>query len=270
MSKRVLVVESYPSDFDEHWNSSEYGLGVQLEAINVDGREATVERVYSAADLLEVASEVKKSKFLPARALVFQSTFGTDINVNSVTQRRTQIEQPADYEEGLDPIWALRGNNDTPLALHARLIGSRLIRKAVPDVRFWPGFDIDTEDPSLSDIFHVIDDVGGVGVAYGPIYGGYLARINKHLSIADQPFMSLVDGMGGVLGTRQKRIEGTDVYASWVPETIPPIDFEYRGIVAHNMACRIGIVARLIKGEYPGATDRDTILEIPREQEVTV
>ena len=82
MSKRVLVVESYQGDFDEHWNSPEYGLGVQLEAIGVDGREAPVERIHSAADLLEVAAEVKKSKFLPASALVLQRTFGRDINVN--------------------------------------------------------------------------------------------------------------------------------------------------------------------------------------------
>lgn len=256
MSNRILVVEASPREF-EQWTNPEYGVGAQLEALGEDGSKVVIERIGTAADLFEVASEVKNGEHLPARALVLAGVYGSDLARNPIDAfwLRDMIEGPADYDEEHDPIWVHRGDENRSLSPYGRLIGSRLAQRALPEVRFWP-FDEEYENyDNLTDLFHW--EYAGMGYdELRPTYGGFLARVNKHLALTGQDFMSLVDTVGNKPYDRSEVIEGADIDLRFVIGVEPLVDAtaEARSRVEYRLVRQIGVVAKLLKGDYPDAT----------------
>lgn len=270
MSNRVLVVESNPRDF-EQWTNPEYGVGAQLEALGGDGENAIVERIDTPADLFEVASEVKNSEHLPARAVIFSGVQGSDLSRNPIDAfwMKDKIEAPADYDERRDPIWVWRGLENRTLSPYGRLIGSRLVQRELPDVDYYPDDGIyENWEQKYSDIFHWA--YAGMGFdELRPTYGGFLARANKSLAVTGKDFMALVDTVGDHPYGRSEVVEGADIDLRFAIGIAPPEGIEeprnHRGYTAVR---QISVVAKLLKGEYPDATqafdDIDFIL--PRRE----
>lgn len=256
MSNRVLVVESSPRHF-EQWTNPEYGVGAQLEALGGDGESVVVERIDTSTDLFEIASEVKNSKHLPARAVVFSGVKGSDLGRNPIDAfwMKDKIEAPADYDEQNDPIWVWRGLENRPLSPYGRLISSRLVQRALPDVDYSPDEGIyENWERKYTDIFHWT--YAGMGFdELRATYGGFLSRVNKSLAVTGKDFMALVDAMGEKPYGRTSPIEGADIDVHLpigidVPEGIT-VPTDYRGYTAVR---QISVVAKLLKGDYPGAT----------------
>lgn len=270
MSNRVLVVEASPHEFG-HWTNPDYGVGAQLEALGEDGSKAVVERIDTPADLFEVASEVKNSEHLPARAVVFGGVQGTDLARNPMDGfwMTDKIEAPADYDERRDPIWVWRGLENRPLSPYGRLIGSRLVQRALPDVDYYPDDGIyENWEQKYTDIFHWA--YAGMGFdELRATYGGFLARVNKSLAVTEQDFMALVDTVGDKPYGRSEVVEGADIDLRFAIGLQPVEGIEEpRNHRSYTTARQIGVVAKLLKGDYPGATpafdDIDFIL--PRRE----
>jgi hypothetical protein len=272
MSNRVLVVESNPHDF-ERWTNPDYGVGAQLEALGGDGESAVVERIDTPADLFEVATEVKNSEHLPARAVVFSGVQGSDLARNPIDAfwMKDKIEAPADYDERRDPIWVWRGLENRPLSPYGRLIGSRLVQRALPDVDYYPDDGIyENWEQKYTDIFHWA--YAGMGFdELRATYGGFLARVNKSLAVTGKDFMALVDTMGEKPYGSTSPIEGADIDLHLAIGLKPLEGIEeprdYRGYQAVR---QIGVVAKLLKGDYPGATSAfdDINFILPRREPV--
>lgn len=269
MNNRVLVVETNPREFD-HWISPEYGIGAQLEALGEDGNKAVVERIETAADLFEVASDIKNSAHLPARAVVFQGVQGSDLARNPIDAfwMKDMIEAPADYDEERDPIWVWRGLENRPLSPYGRLIGSRLVQRALPDVNYYPGDgEYENWEQKYSDIFHW----AYAGMGYDELratYGGFLARVNKSLAVNGKDFMSLVDTVGDHPYGRSEPVEGADIDLRFAIGIEPLVNVTPRGHRGYNVVRQIGVVAKLLKGDYPGATQAfdDINFILPRNE----
>jgi len=255
MSDRILVVESNQQDFED-WIHPDYGVGAQLEALGQDGNRAVVERIDSPVDLFEVATEVKVGANLPARALVFAGVYGSELARNPINSftLRDMIEAPADYDERLDPTWVWRDLEGRPLSPYARLISSRLVRRALPEVDFYPDDGIyENWQEKYSDIFHWA--YAGMGFdELRPTYGGFLARVNKSLAVNGDAFMALVDTVGDRPYDRSEVVEGADIDLRF-PCVSPLVDVEVRGgLKGYRAARQIGAVARLLAGDYPNAS----------------
>ncbi len=292
MSDRLLVVEADPQEF-EHWTNPDHGVGATLEALGHDGEQAVVEQVASAADLLEVAKEVKSGKNLPARAIVFGDVEGSDLGQNPVAYSdfRSRIEPPTDYDEREDPIWTWRGDHNRSLTPYARLISSRLVRRAVPDVSFSAPLELIDEEENESgsldkirDLFHSEYGGGGYDMLI-PTYGRFLARVNRHAAVTGQDFMALVDGIGEIphptdpwadrdanIGRGiDEQIEGTDIDIRIPGDIKPIIDTtvrSFRRFGSTDIPRQISLAARLLVSEYPHATVEDTQLILPTRERV--
>ena len=290
MSNRVLVVEANLESF-EQWHDPQYGLGAHLEALGQDSSQVSLERIGSRDDLLAVAHDVNTSEHLPARALVFEGVNNglgigepeSDLAQDPVDQLswEPRIEKPADYDRRRDPTWVSKGrswlaNGDAsrPLTPYARLISSRLIQRAVPDVRYYVTMIEEDESQSgIAELFEDLSEFGGTRFGRGrqPDYGEFLARINRHAAITGQDFMSLVDGVGEKRGDDARyQIKGTDIDAIRGEEGMQPLVGGPRlqsynvGIERINTITQIGLVARMLTGEYPGASSEDAELVLPR------
>lgn len=270
MSNRVLVVEANPRDF-EHWTNPDYGVGAQLEALGEDGSKAVVERIDTPAELFEVASEVKTGDHLPARAVVFGGVQGTDLARSPMDGfwMTDKIEAPADYDERRDPIWVWRGLENRPLSPYGRLIGSRLVQRALPDVDYYPDDGIYKNwEQKYSDIFHWA--YAGMGFdELRATYGGFLARVNKSLAVTGQDFMALVDTTSNHPYGRSEVVEGADIDLRSAIGLTPPEGIEeLRNHRAYTAVRQISVVAKLLKGEYPNATQEfdDINSVLPRRE----
>lgn len=286
MSDRLLIVEADPREF-AHWTNPDYGVGATLEALGHDGDQVIVEQISSAAELLEVAKEVKDGGHLPARAVIFKGTRGSDLARNPVAYSdfSRQIELPGDYDEREDPIWTWRGDHNRPLTPYARLISSRLVHRAEPNVSFSAPIElVDGEDgahPEIADLFHAEYGGGGYDVLE-PTYGKFLERVNRYAAAQGEDFMALVDGVGETphpadpLRDRDEnvgrgidvQIEGTDIDVR-IPGSIEPvIDASVVSLerFGSDIPRQISLAARLAVGEYPGNTEAGELILPVREK----
>lgn len=252
MSERVIVVESRPDRF-ERWTHPEYGLGAQLEALERDASKVEIERIETPADLFEIASEVKNGTQLPARALVFSGVEGTDLAKTPIKPFLIHgdkvIERPADYDDGSDPNWVTRHDERRPLSPYARFISSRLVKRFVPDVST---YTTEEDYDGNEDLFDWAYAGGGFDAPY-PNYGGFLARVNKHLAFTNQDFMALVDTMGEKPYDRPVPIDGADIDLGLPTDIEPLVKVDWYDYELYQTARQIGAVAKLLSGDYPGA-----------------
>jgi hypothetical protein len=264
VAERVFVVETDERLFGE-WKSERHGLPAQLKTLGYDGGEVDVQQITSRQELFEVASAIKDGTELPGRAIVFQNAQNSDLitHEGSTPPLWTPPEKPADYDEDQDLKWVWKGDN--PFSPYGRLLCGRLIAQAVPDVSYSsPTTD---SEGGLSDadsaLFEYVDAGGGHDEII-PIYGRYLAAINRHAAATGENFMSIVNGSGMFLESSQRQIEGADLFAGlWSPFVEP--DTLSGRFSSSLSAGRAHVVARLLNGEYPGISTADQELRIPRQ-----
>lgn len=278
MAEKILLVESSDAEF-KRWTDPYFGIAAHLAIAGgglLGGVE--IERLTSAADLLEVAREVKTAKHLPARALVFKNTWRTDLGDNPMISSGRYLDKPADYDRETDPVFAWRGDDGRPLDPYGRFIASRLVKRAVPDVSY-EAADLlegaEGKDPEAEAIKSNPDlfrwEFGGPmgSELFTPKYGGFLARVNTTLALAQEPFMSIVDMTDVTMRSRgfsqpnYSDMSRSSTSYNWEP--VEGADIATYHWEHPSTEAAMAKVADLLMGNYPGAVAGMETPIIPRK-----
>ncbi len=264
MAERIVIVESDDRAF-ERWTHPTTGVAAQVENMGGVGSQVEVERISTAADLLELAHEIKTADHLPARALVLgRIAWNSDLTENPYNGSQNHIADPDDFDEATDPTFAWRGDDGRPLDPYGRFIANRLIQKAIPDVSYrldipasweWPeGRDLEAEAVHANPDLYTWAS-GPMDSSHAtPKYGGFLARVNQTLALSREPFMSVVD-FTDTQSRSQGHYTGSSLSASGRTMSYDHTPVEGADIVDSMSQMRpetsITQVAHLALGHYP-------------------